>query len=63
MKRRCLLRADPKGNRKKGRCIAWARPAHQKKSDAKKVFKLGEFAGKPRRRVRRRKPSGGGITR
>ena len=55
-KRRCLLRAEPKGNRKQGRCLRFARPVHQKKSDAKKVFKLGEYGGlKPRRRVRRKK--------
>ncbi len=55
MKRRCTLRAEPKGNRKKGRCLRWTRPIMQKKSDARKVFKLGEYAGaKPRRRLRRR---------
>ena len=54
-KRRCLLRAEPKGNRKQGRCLRFARPGHQKVSDAKKVFQLGEYKGrKPRRRVRRR---------
>jgi hypothetical protein len=55
-KRRCILRADPKNGRKKGRCLLFARPGHQKKSDAKKMFKLGEYAAKPRRRrVRRTK--------
>jgi hypothetical protein len=53
-KRRCLLRADPKGNRSKGRCLRFARPAAQKVSDAKKVFNLGEYA--KRRRARRKKP-------
>jgi|GEM_PF-4109053 len=53
-KRHCTLRAEPKGNRKKGRCLVWVRPVHQKKSDAKKVFKLGEFAALRRRQRRRR---------
>lgn len=61
MKRRCTLRAEPKGNRKKGRCLRWTRPIMQKKSDARKVFKLGEYAGRkrrPRRRVRKTSVAG-----
>lgn len=55
-KRRCMVRAEPKGKRKLGRCLRWARPAMHKKSDAKKVFKLGEYAGtwKARRKKRRK---------
>jgi hypothetical protein len=53
MKRRCLRRAPAKGKRKKGRCLSWARPTSQKKSDAKKIFELGEFA-KRAAKVRRK---------
>jgi hypothetical protein len=51
-----MVRAEPKGKRKLGRCLRWARPAMHKKSDAKKVFKLGEYAGtwKARRKKRRK---------
>jgi hypothetical protein len=54
-KRRCTLRAEPKGNRKQGRCLRWTRPAVHKWTDARKKFVLGEFAGKRRRRVKRKK--------
>jgi len=37
--RRCLARAKPKGNRKKGRCLKWARPSHAKKSAVPKTLK------------------------
>lgn len=45
-RRRCTLRAEPKGNRKRGRCLRWARPAVHKRSDAVKKFRLGEYGAK-----------------
>lgn len=56
-RRRCTMRAEPKGNRKRGRCLRWARPTAQKKSDAKKIFKLGEHARKRVRKTRKRHAS------
>jgi hypothetical protein len=53
-RRRCTRRAEPKGNRKKGRCLRWARPEAHKKSDAKRVFKLGEYGGRGKRLKLRR---------
>jgi hypothetical protein len=53
-KRRCTLRAEPKGNRKRGRCLRWARPTEHKKSDARRRFRLGEYAKNVRRRKAKR---------
>jgi hypothetical protein len=52
-KRRCTRRAEPKGNRKQGRCLRWARPAAHKKSDAVKKFKLGQYAKKRRPKMKK----------
>jgi len=56
--RRCTLRAEPKGNRKRGRCLRWARPTVQKKSDAAKMFRLGPLAQRKRRRLKKAKGHG-----